>query len=139
MNKFPIKSKVIAIALVLALATSCSGGSNSNALSGDEACQEAIRLMGKGTDVSMKGISDPDGLKANLITLAFEYGQLTKKTDDKSLKAILVQMQSGLKTGIYSLSLLTCICFTKDIFGNSSASFSAFTISAGLMAGICFT
>ena len=97
-NKFPIKSKVIAIALVLALATSCSGGSNSNALSGDEACQEAMRLMGKGTDVFMKGISDPDGLKANLITLAFEYGQLTKKTDDKSLKAILVQMQSGLKT-----------------------------------------
>ena len=97
-NKFPIKSKVIAIALVLALATSCSGGSNSNALSGDEACQEAMRLMGKGTDVFMKGISDPDGLKANLITLAFEYGQLIKKTDDKSLKAILVQMQSGLKT-----------------------------------------
>jgi hypothetical protein len=97
-NRFPIKSKVIAMALVLTLATSCSGGSNSNALSGDEACQEAIRLMGKGTDVSMKGISDPDGLKANLITLAFEYGQLIKKTDDKSLKAILVQMQSGLKT-----------------------------------------
>ena len=97
-NRFPIKSKVIAMALVLTLATSCSGGSNSNALSGDEACQEAMRLMGKGTDVFVKGMSNPDGLKANLITLGFEYGQLIEKTDDKSLKAILVQMQSGLKT-----------------------------------------
>lgn len=97
-NRFPIKSKVIAMALVLTLATSCSGGSNSNALSGDEACQEAIRLMGKGTDVFMKSIDNPEGSSANLTTLAFEFGQLIKKTDDKSLKAILVQMQSGLKT-----------------------------------------
>ena len=86
------------MALVLTLATSCSGGGNSNALSGDEACQEAIRLMGKGTDVFMKSIDNPEGRSANLTTLALDFGQLIKKTDDKSLKAILVQMQSGLKT-----------------------------------------
>ena len=51
------------MALVLTLATSCSGGGNSNALSADEASEEAMGVMGKGTDVSMKGISDPDGLK----------------------------------------------------------------------------
>jgi hypothetical protein len=57
-----------------------------------------MRLMGKGTDVFMKSIKNPEGSSANLTTLAFEFGQLIKKTDDKSLKAILVQMQSGLKT-----------------------------------------
>jgi len=97
-DRFPIKPKVIAIALVLTLVTSCSSGSNPNALSSDEACREAIRLMGKGTDVFMKSINDPEGSRANLITLAFEFGQLIKKADDKSLKTILVQMQSGLKT-----------------------------------------
>ncbi len=97
-NRFPIKSRFFAMALVLTLATSCSGGSNSNALSGNEACQEAMRLMGKGSDVFIKMFNDSDFSVANLSTLANEFGQLIEKTDDKSLKSILVQMQSGLES-----------------------------------------
>ena len=79
---------LIFLTIVVFLA-GCSG-TPSGLLSEKEACQEAMRLMGKGTDVFTKAIGNPEGASANLTTLAFEFGQLIQKTDDKSLKAILV-------------------------------------------------
>jgi hypothetical protein len=92
-----MKSFAIASIAFIVVLSGCAS-SDSGKLSEKESCQEAMRLMGKGTDVFTKAVSDPEGASANLITLAFEFGQLVEKTDDKSLKAILVQMQSGLKT-----------------------------------------
>lgn len=93
-----LRAQTIILVLVLLSSTSCSSESNSNVLSADKACQEAMRLMGKGTDLFTRAVGNPEGIKANLTTLAFEFGQLIPKTEDKALKAILVQMQSGLKT-----------------------------------------
>lgn len=91
-----MKSFTLNLALVVVL-SGCTGAPT-DSLSDKEACQEAMRLMGKGTDVFMKAVSDPEGASANLTALAFEFGRLIEKTTDKSLKTILVQMQSGLKT-----------------------------------------